>query len=279
MSPEKVCRSPRARANASPPSNPVRRRRASTVSPRWGALAPTAATSAGCVAPNRPSSSRVHRKREFGDSVPPRSRRRIVGFRTSGCGPSALGGRGRLAARRAQGWSRRQKPARASRRADADAAQIDAAGRRSTTRRICSSRGSPIGSVAANRRRRRADGPSPRASRVSSASQSLASNKASIAGLALTTKPGGKRIARRALSASHSPGASCGSKAAAACSRDNTVSSAADEGGEWVKVGAREWTSNRRRRMADDSGFIVSESLTRSSKLHHAVGASILAQG
>ena len=37
------------------------------------------------------------------------------------------GGRGRLAARGAQGWSRRQKPARASRRADADAAQIDAA--------------------------------------------------------------------------------------------------------------------------------------------------------
>jgi hypothetical protein len=31
--------------------------------------------------------------------------------------------------------------------------------------------------------------------------------------------------------------------------------------------------------MADDSGFIVSESLTRSLKLHHGVGASIFAQG
>ncbi len=74
VSPEKVCRSPSTRASSSPPSNPARRTRASTDSPRRGALAPTAATSAGCDAPNRPSSSRVHRKREFGVGASPRSR-------------------------------------------------------------------------------------------------------------------------------------------------------------------------------------------------------------
>ena len=116
-------------------------------------------------------------------------------------------------------------------------------GRRSTTSRIGSRRdGSPMGSVAARWRRRRAEGPSPRISRASSASQSLAPNRASMAGLALTTKPGGTRIASRALSFSHSSGASCRSKAAAAWSRDGADGSAADDSGEWVKVGAHNWT-------------------------------------
>ncbi len=115
-------------------------------------------------------------------------------------------------------------------------------GRRSTTRRICSRRGSPMGSVAARWRRRRADGPSARTSRASSASQSLAPNRASMDGLALTTRPGGDTIASRALALSHSFGASSRAKAAAPCARDCARRSAADDGGEWVKVGAREWT-------------------------------------
>ena len=123
-------------------------------------------------------------------------------------------------------------------------------GRRSTTRRICSRRGaSSKGRVAARRRKRRADGPSPCTSRASSASRSLAPNRASMAGLALTSKPGGDRIASRALSFSHASGASSRSKAAAACSRECGVRSAADDGGEWVKIGAREWTSDRRSRV------------------------------
>ena len=177
---------------------------------------------------------------------------------------AALGGRRRLAARRAQGRNRRQEPRRASRRADADAAQIDAdrppvddeahAARGAAARRREAS--PPSGAGAAR------SVPRPAAAGFRARRSRLASNKASIAGLAATIRAGGKRIARRALSASHSGARHCGSKAAAACSRDNTASSAADEGGEWVKVGAREWTSDRRRRMADDSGFIVSESLT-----------------
>jgi len=74
-----------------------------------------------------------------------------------------------------------------------------------------------------------------------------------MAGLALTTKPGGERIASRALSfthsRTHSRGAADGSKAATACSRGRATKSTADVGGEWVKVGAREWTSNQRGRM------------------------------
>ena len=60
---------------------------------------------------------------------PPRSGgAESFGFRTSGCGASRLAaGAGGSPLAAAQGWSRRQKPARASRRADADAAQIDAA--------------------------------------------------------------------------------------------------------------------------------------------------------
>ena len=162
---------------------------------------------------------------------------------------AVLCGRKRLIARGAQSRSRHQKPARASRPGDADAAQVDA-GQAPVDHKahLLETRRSPKGSVAARRRRRRADGPSPRTSRASSASRSLAPNKASMAGLALTTKPGGDRIASRALSFSHSSGASSRSKAAAACSRDSGVRSAADDGGEWVKVGAREWTSNRRSR-------------------------------
>ena len=69
------------------------------------------------------------------------------------------------------------------------------------------------------------------------------------------------------------------SKAAAACSRESAVRSAADDGGEWVKVGAREWTSNRRSRMTDNSGFIVSESLTRPLNFRHGVGVTHWFQG
>jgi hypothetical protein len=54
---------------------------------------------------------------------------------------------------------------------------------------------------------------------------------------------------------------------------------AADNGGEWVKVGAREWTSDRRSHTADDSDFIVSESLTRSLNFRHGVDVLHCFQG
>ena len=235
MSSENVRRSPRARSSPSAPFNPARRNKASTVSPQRGALSPTAAASAGSAAPKRPSSSRLHRKREFGGGVP--SKLCVMRFSGWGASPSLAGGGGSLlecdsapAAPRAGTDAKSQlAPSGAQRRTQR---KLTPAGRRSTTRRICSRRGSPTGSVAARRRRRRADGPSPRASRVSRASQSLASNNASMAGLAFTTDPGGNRIASRALSASHSRGAPSGLKVAAACSRARGVRSAADDGGE-----------------------------------------------
>ena len=120
-------------------------------------------------------------------------------------------------------------------------------GRRSRTKFMRSSRdGSPTGNVAAKWRRRRALGPSPRTSRASSASKSSAPNKASMAGLAATIRAGGPTIAARALSLRQSCGAHCGSKAAAASSRDRSARSAGAIGGEWVKVGARQYKSGQR---------------------------------
>ena len=59
------------------------------------------------------------------------------------------------------------------------------------------------------------------------------------AALAATIRADGLAIASRALSPSQSAGASRESKAAAsAC--DWAAGSAADDGGKWVKVGARE---------------------------------------
>jgi len=100
-----------------------------------------------------------------------------------------------------------------------------------------------------------------------------------MAGLAATIRTGGKTIASRALSPSQSGGASRGSKAAPASSGDWTAGAGADDGGEWVKVGAREWDIGSAQSRTDDSGFIVSESLTRPLNFRHGVGASILAQG
>ena len=106
-------------------------------------------------APNRPSSSRVHRKREFGDGAVGRMRRRLFAqirrwhiFRLRSFAAYRGAGGSSLAAPSAGTDS--QKPARASRPGDADAAQIDAdrppvddnAHRLET-------RGSPMGSVAA----------------------------------------------------------------------------------------------------------------------------------
>ncbi len=105
-------------------------------------------------------------------------------------------------------------------------------GRRSMTKRMPSSRGGrPIGNVAARWRKRRALGPSPRTSRASRASVSSTPNKASSAGLASTMRAGGLAIANRALSLSHSVGASRRSKAAAP-SCDWTAGSGADGDGE-----------------------------------------------
>jgi hypothetical protein len=81
------------------------------------------------------------------------------------------------------------------------------------------------------------------------------------------------------LSFSHSSGASCRSKAAPARSRDSGVRSAADDGGEWVKVGAREWDIGSAQSRTDDSGFIVSESLTRPLNFRHGVGVPHCFQG
>jgi hypothetical protein len=79
------------------------------------------------------------------------------------------------------------------------------------------------------------------------------------------------------LSFSQASGASCRSKAA--CSRESAVRSAADDGGEWVKVGAREWDIGSAQSRTDDSGFIVSESLTRPLNFRHGVGVSHCFQG
>ena len=108
---------------SSPPlSRLARPSRASTNSPRRGAFAPIAAASEGCAAPKRPSSSRVHRKREFVATA-----RRHLAPRS----PQPAEPRGRRAAeavRRsgAQGRNRDQKPGRAPRGPNAGAAQIDA---------------------------------------------------------------------------------------------------------------------------------------------------------
>ena len=116
--------------------------------------------------------------------------------------------------------------------------KLTLAGRRSTTKRMRSSRGgSPIGNVAARWRRRRALGPSPSMSRASSASKSLAAKKASAAGLATTIRAGGLTIAKRALSLRQSCGACSGSKNAAASCGMRSARSAG--GAEWVTVGAR----------------------------------------
>ena len=126
--PEKVCRSPSARASASPPSNPARRNKS---------LDGFAASGARWPQPRRRARDRPRR------SGPPRrgstgsansataSRPDPASPRSSGCGASPRdlrgpGARGGSRARGAQSRNRRQKPARASRRADADAAQIDA---------------------------------------------------------------------------------------------------------------------------------------------------------
>ena len=235
--PEKVCRPARARTNSPPPSSSARPSRASTDSPRCGPFAPTAAASAGWAAPKRPSSSSVHRKREFSGGGPPTSG---AGGSSGGAAsrPSAGGGGAALAAPRAGIDAKSHvAPAGAGTRAQRKLTLIR---RRSTTKRMPSSRaGSPTGSVAARWRRRRALGPSPRSSRASSAFVSLTSNNASMAGLAATIRTGGNAIASRALSPSQSGGASRGSKAAPASSGDWTAGSRADGGGEWVKVGAR----------------------------------------
>jgi hypothetical protein len=57
------------------------------------------------------------------------------------------------------------------------------------------------------------------------------------------------------------------------------VRSAADDGGEWVKVGAREWDIGSAQSRTDDSGFIVSESLTWRLNFRHGVAASHCFQG
>ena len=120
--PEKVCRPARARASSSRLRARPGASRASTDSPRRGALAPTAAASTGWAAPKRPSSSSVHRKREFGGGGPP----------TSGAGGSSGGAiswpsaeRRGFGARGAQRRNRRQQPRPAPGRRNADAAQID----------------------------------------------------------------------------------------------------------------------------------------------------------
>ena len=59
-----------------------------------GALAPTAAASAGCAGPNRPSSSRVHKKRDLGGGDSPKS---------GGAGSSDCGALVKLDARGSQG--------------------------------------------------------------------------------------------------------------------------------------------------------------------------------
>ena len=131
MTRENVSCSPTTRASSSPPSIPTRRKNASSDSPRSGALVPTAATSTGWGAPKRPSSSRVQRKRAFGDGGLGRMRRRLLTqigsqniFRLRSF--AVLCGRKRLIARGAQSRSRHQKPARASRAGHAGAAQVDA---------------------------------------------------------------------------------------------------------------------------------------------------------
>ena len=161
--PEKVCRPARARTSSPPPSSSARPSRASTDSPRCGPFAPTAAASAGWAAPKRPSSSSVHRKREFSGGGPPTSG---AGGSSGGAAsrPSAAGGGAALAAPRAGIDAKSHvAPAGAGTRAQRKLTLIR---RRSTTKRMPSSRGgSPTGSVAARWRRRRALGPSPRSSR------------------------------------------------------------------------------------------------------------------
>ena len=237
------------RMSSSPPSNPARRRRASTDSPRWGALAPTAATSTGCGAPKRPSSSRVHRKREFGDGgAGPSGRRPAASLRRRSF--AAVGGR--ETARR----SRRPEPeptARATSRLPAPAMRtqrkLTLIGRRSTTSasaRDAAARrweASPPDGAGAAR-----DGPSPRSSRASSASQSLAPNKASMAGLALTIRARRGQDRQPRLVVQPVSAAPAADRRPRRLRRATSAAgSAADDGGEWVKVGAREWTSNRRR--------------------------------
>ncbi len=225
------------RTSSPPRSSFARRRSVSTVSPRRGALAPTAAASAGCAAPNRPSRSRVHKKRDFGGGDSPKS----GSGGSSGFGASrtsAGAGGARLAAPRAgTDTSSHVAPPGAETRAQR---KLTLVGRRSRTKPMRSRRdGSPTGNVAAKWRRRRALGPSPCMSRASSASKSSAPNKASMAGVAATIRAGGLTIAKRALSLRQSCGARSGSKAAAASSRDRSARSAGAIGGGWVKVGAR----------------------------------------
>ncbi len=102
---------------------------------------------------------------------------------------------------------------------------------------------------------------------------SLTANSASIPGLAVAIRPGGNSIASRALAPTQSCGASRASKVAAfPCGW--TAGSGAYGGGEWVKVGAHELTTRPARAAADDSGFIVSESLTPLSRFHHGAGGA-----
>ena len=231
------------RTNSSPASSSTRRIRASRASPRCGALAPTAAASMGWAAPKWSSSSSVHRKREFGGGGPPGSG--AAGSSGGGASGSSTGGGGSaLAAPRAGIDAKSQlSPPGAATRAQRKLTLI---GRRSTTKRKASSCSGPTGRVAARWRRRRALGPSPRTSRASSASKLSTPNNASMAGLASTMRAGGNAIASRALSPSQSAGPSRGSKAAVVRSGERTASSAGVDGGEWVKVGAREWRKDRR---------------------------------
>ena len=226
---------------------PTRRARA-----RWS---PTAATSTGSGAPKRPSSSRVHRKREFGDG----------GLAACGAGFSPKSGPKHLPAAELRGPLRAQAArSLAAPRAGAvaksqlappgprhaDAAQIDA-GRAPAddkahlleTRRL------------AKRKRRRQAAQAPRR-------RSLAPHQPSLERLAVLGAEQSEHGRARAHDKARgrqdreprlvlqplASGASSRSKAAAACSRDCGVRSAADDGGEWVKVGAREWTSDRRSR-------------------------------
>ena len=270
--------------SSSPRSNPTRWRSASRDSPRWGALDPIAATSTGSGTPNRPSSSRVHRKREFGDGVLAGTdgalTKSAVAAR-SGCGASrSFAGARRLVACDAERRNRQQKPGRAARPGNADAAQIDADrpavdddAYRLETRRL------------ANGKRRRQ---MPKTARR----RSLASNQPSLQRLAILDAKQGEHGRARAHDKARGhddrqPRLAFPPffrRAPLVEGHDGLVARQRREagGGRWRRVGQSRRSrlnSNRRSRIADDSGFIVSESLTWLLNFRHGVGVPDCFQG
>ena len=188
---------------------------------------------------------------------------------------AAVGERRWFGACGAQRRNRRQQPRRAPGRSNADAAQIDVdrppandEAHALETRRL------------AHGKRRRQMAQPPRARTL--AAQQPGFERVRVADREQREHPRTRRgdPPRREQ---RSPAAHCRRRQSGGASRASkvaafpcgwTAGSGAYGGGEWVKVGAHELTTRPARAAADDSGFIVSESLTPLSRFHHGAGGA-----